>query len=137
MANLRLAGSENDYNPMKLLFVLWMSLLGYALPVLGTFISTRLFARHWWPTLPELQLIILPIVFYAVLSTISDRQGYSIGLPSLLIAIPVMITLWLGTTEYDVWVPFKHNLNYWLGFGASLLTALLVYAFYPETGLGY
>ena len=118
-------------------FFTFVTLPGYALPVLGTYISIRPYAKHWWPTLPELQLILLPIILYAFLMAVEDRQGFSIGLPSLIIAVPVMITLWLGPTEENFWVAIEQNPNYWIGFGCSMLTAVIVYALYPKTNLGF
>lgn len=123
---------------MKHLFFFAFAILpSYILPVLGAYISIRPYAKHWWPTLPELQVIILPIALYGFLSHMNDHQGYSIGLPSLIIAIPVMITLWLGPGEKDIWISFARNIPYWIGFGSSIIASLLVYYLYPHTSIGF
>lgn len=118
-------------------FYCFAILPGYILPVTGVYLSIRPYAKHWWPTLPEIQLIIFPLVIYGILLFMHDRQGYSIGLPSLIIAVPVMVTLWLGPGENDLWMPILRNIPYWSGFLCSILTVIAVYYFYPYSSLRY
>ena len=118
-------------------FFICLILPPYLLPIIGSYLSTRFLYHHWWPNISELQLIMSPIFIYGLLSFIKDRQGFSVGLPSLLIAIPVMITLYSGVGDHDFGIQPSQNSFYWIGFICSIVLSIIVYIFYPRTSCGW
>ncbi len=75
----------------------------------------------------QLAALIAPIAFYLILThAVNDRQGFNWGYVNLIVALPAIFTLYLGTISPIV---------YWIGVLITMTTAYLAWLFFPMQGM--
>lgn len=99
--------------------------LTYLSVVIFAFIIVKL-TRKFVINYFELAALIVPILVYLLLIyLVDDRQGFNWGFANLIIALPAIVTVFLGT---------RSSIAYWIGIIISIGTAVLAWLFIPTQG---
>lgn len=94
--------------------------------LLGAFFWMRATGKEFKVNLLELAVLLAPIgIYLGLIHGVDDRQGLYWGFANLMIVLPGVITLYLGTRSRPA---------YWLGVGVTIITAYVAWLIIPSKG---